>query len=69
MEKSTAHIMKVHVLYILRSTKTGQTLYKREGIITVDKSFEKDSKNPAGIPFSPILPAVFFCKARKVATG
>lgn len=30
--------LKVDVEYILRSTKTGQTLYTREGIITVDTS-------------------------------
>ena len=30
--------LKVDVEYILRSTKTGQTLYQREGIISVDTS-------------------------------
>jgi hypothetical protein len=31
--------LTVGVEYILRSTKTGQTLYQREGVITVDRSF------------------------------
>lgn len=30
--------VKVDIEYILRSTKTGQTLYKREGVISVDTS-------------------------------
>ena len=30
--------LKVNIEYILRSTKTGQTLYKREGDISVDTS-------------------------------
>jgi hypothetical protein len=30
--------LTVHIQYILRSTKTGQTLYSREGTITVDTS-------------------------------
>ena len=31
-------VLKVNVEYILRSTKTGQTLYQREGVISVDTS-------------------------------
>ena len=31
-------VLEVNVEYILRSTKTGQTLYQREGVISVDTS-------------------------------
>ncbi|MDR0891759.1 MAG: DUF799 domain-containing protein [Mediterranea sp.] len=38
-------LLTVDIEYILRSTKTGQTLYHREGEITIDKSFDETDED------------------------
>jgi len=37
--------LKAGVEYVLRSTKTGQTLYQREGLITLDTSVKSNNNN------------------------
>lgn len=37
-------MLKVNVEYVLRSTKTGQTLYNREGAITLDTSIDTGAR-------------------------
>lgn len=58
----------VTIEYILRSTKTGQTLYNREGEITVDMSV-KVGNGPIGLLASAVLTATISGLADKIIAG
>ena len=56
------------VEYILRSTKTGETLYQREGLITVDTSVG-NSSSPIGLLVNVVATAIKTAATDKVVAG
>ena len=61
--------VKVDIEYILRSTKTGQTLYKREGVISVNTSVNSGSGGTFGAIASLIATAINTATTDKVVAG
>ena len=57
------------VEYVLRSTKTGETLYKREGLINVDTSVNTNSKGLFGALIDLAATAVATAATDKVVAG
>ena len=57
------------VEYILRSTKTGETLYKREGLISVDTSISSGSSGGLGALASLVATAINTAATDKVVAG
>lgn len=57
------------VEYILRSTKTGETLYKREGLITVDTSVKSNSGGLFGALVDLAATAINTAATDKVVAG
>ena len=57
------------VEYILRSTKTGETLYKREGLITVDTSVNAGGSGLAGALVNMAATALNTATTDKVVAG
>ena len=57
------------VKYILRSTKTGQTLYEREGLIDVDTSVRSSSGGLLGSLVSLAATAINTASTDKVVAG
>ncbi|MBQ0058090.1 MAG: DUF799 family lipoprotein [Bacteroidales bacterium] len=57
------------VEYILRSTKTGETLYKREGLITVDTSVNSGGGGLAGALINIAATALNTATTDKVVAG
>lgn len=61
-------MLTVNVEYIIRSTKTGQTLYSREGYITLDTSLDSESKG-IGALIDIIATAINTAATDKVVAG
>lgn len=61
--------LKVNVEYILRSTKTGQTLYTREGDISVDTSISSNGGGLVGLFAGMIATAINTAATDKVVAG
>lgn len=61
--------LTVDIEYVLRSTKTGQTLYNREGNITVDTSVSGGGNSPLGLLVNAIATAVNTAMTDKVIAG
>ena len=57
------------VEYILRSTKTGETLYKREGLISVDTSVNSGGGGPFGALVDLAATAINTAATDKVVAG
>lgn len=57
------------VEYILRSTKTGETLYKREGLISVDTSINSNSGSLLGALIDLAATAINTAATDKVVAG
>ena len=62
-------LMTVHIEYILRSTKTGQTLYSREGDITLDTSIDSGNKRGLGGLIDILATAINTAITDKVVAG
>lgn len=61
--------LRVKVEYILRSTKTGQTLYQREGDVTVDTSINASGGGAFGALVGMIATAINTAATDKVVAG
>ena len=61
-------MLTVNVEYIIRSTKTGQTLYSREGYITLDTNLDSRSKG-IGALIDIIATAINTAATDKVVAG
>jgi hypothetical protein len=57
------------VEYILRSTKTGETLYRREGLISVDTSINSGNKGLFGALVDLAATAINTAATDKVVAG
>ena len=57
------------VEYILRSTKTGETIYQREGLIKVDTSVRSGSGGLLGLAISAVATAINTAATDKVVAG
>ena len=62
-------MLTVNIEYILRSTKTGQTLYSREGDITLDTSIDSGNKRGLGGLIDIIATAINTAVTDKVVAG
>lgn len=62
-------LMTVHIEYILRSTKTGQTVYSREGDITLDTSIDSGNKRGLGGLIDILATAINTAITDKVVAG
>lgn len=62
-------LLTVDVEYILRSTKTGRTLYSKEGKISVDTSISSESGGGLGALIGMIATAVNTASTDKVIAG
>lgn len=61
--------LTVSVEYILRSTKTGQTLYSREGVVSVDTSVNVSSAGAFGALVGMVATAINTAATDKVVAG
>lgn len=61
--------LTVGVEYILRSTKTGETLYNREGLITVDKSINSGGNSLIGSLVNAVATTVSTALTDNVVAG
>lgn len=62
-------MLTVNVEYIIRSTKTGQTLYSREGDITLDTSIDSGNKRGLGGLIDILATAINTAATDKVVAG
>ena len=67
--KSLGTAIKVNIEYILRSTTTGETLYKREGLITLDMSQNSGGGSLLGIAIDLVSTAIVSATTEKVEVG
>lgn len=62
-------MITVHIRYVLRSTKTGQTLYTREGNISIDTSINVSGGGIYGLLANAVATAVNTAATDKIVAG